>query len=192
MERRRLHEEQHAQAPGGLAEGANEQGGLTAGGVAIPNDQEEEKEVDPSIVGSLDNVYRDNPNSSISEDPFKKVPMMDDHEKPSSMMEMEKTVDAMVALVEHDAPGSPVPEDAPPTPDGEPRDLLCTPNFVSPELVGSGSAESMATPSIPLAGVPKGGKLLESEGAKSQAPTTTTQDLNKGMGGLSIASTTSS
>ena len=67
--------------------------------------------MDPSIVGSLDDVYKDEPGTLKEEDPFKKVPMMDDHEKPSSMMEMEKSVDAMVALVEH-TPGSPLPEEA--------------------------------------------------------------------------------
>lgn len=73
-------------------------------------EEEEEKEVDPSIVGSLDDVYKDEPGTLKEEDPFKKVPMMDDHEKPSSMMAMEKSVDAMVALVEH-TPGSPLPEE---------------------------------------------------------------------------------
>lgn len=111
-ERRRQHEAQHAQ----LGSPANaEQGALTAGEIAAQEGQqeeeEEEKEVDPSIVGSLDNVYKDEPGLYMKEDPFKKVPMMDDHEKPASMMAMEKSVDAMVALVEH-TPGSPLPEDA--------------------------------------------------------------------------------
>lgn len=66
--------------------------------------------MDPSIVGSLDNVYKDEPGTLKEEDPFKKVPMLDDHEKPSSMMEMEKSVDAMVALVEH-TPESPLPDE---------------------------------------------------------------------------------
>lgn len=108
-ERRRQHEAQHAQLGGPTNA---EQALLTAGQIAGQEEQEEEeKEVDPSIVGSLDDVYKDEPGTLMKEDPFKKVPMMDDHEKPSSMMAMEKSVDAMVALVEH-TPGSPLPEDA--------------------------------------------------------------------------------
>ncbi len=110
-ERRKLHEAQHAQL-GGPEDGDG--GALTAGEMGDPNEAEDDdkKEVDPSIVGSLDNVYKDEPGADMKEeDPFKKVPMMDNHEKPSSMMEMEKTMDAMVASVQ-DAPGSPVPEDA--------------------------------------------------------------------------------
>lgn len=135
-ERRRQHEAQHAQLGGSMD---TEQTTLTAGENATQNDQEEEQEVDPLIVGSLDNVYKDEPGADMKEDPFKKVPIMDDHEKPSSMMEMEKSVDAMVALIEH--PGSPLPEDAtsldrqlrqaggvddsiPPSPGGDMPDLM--------------------------------------------------------------------
>ncbi len=209
-ERRRQHEEQHAQAPGGgLAEAVDDQRALTAGGIAVPGDQEEEKEVDPSIVGSLDNVYRDNPDSSLKEDPFKKVPMMDDHEKPSSMMEMEKNVDAMVALVEHNAPGSPIPDDAPPTPDSEMRDPLSAQNFRLPEHLpdlvgvrGGGVAGGEAVPAsggIPLdlaVGAQRGVDLLENEGAENQEfPSSTTPsqpvDLTKGLGALTVVSTSS-
>ena len=107
IERRRLHEAQHAQLGG---PSSDDLGTLTAGGINS-QDEEEEKEVDPSIVGSLDGVYKDAPGEDMKgEDPFKKVPIMgEDHEKP--MKEMEKSYDAMVALVEEN-PGSPLPEDA--------------------------------------------------------------------------------
>ncbi len=107
MERRRLHEAQHVQARNSASE---DQGTLTAGYKADEEEEEEEKEIDPSIVGSLDDVYKDDPNGEMKEeDPFKKVPVMADHEKP--MMEMEKSFDAMVALV-GESPESPLPEDA--------------------------------------------------------------------------------
>jgi len=105
MERRRLHEAQHAQVENPVDE---EQGALTAGDKT--DEDEEEKEIDPSIVGSLDDVYKDDPNGEMKEeDPFKKVPVMGDHDKPTK--EMEKSFDAMAALVV-ESPGSPLPEDA--------------------------------------------------------------------------------
>lgn len=145
-ERRRLHEAQHAQLGGPASE---EHGALTAG----DKEEEEEKEVDPSIVGSLDNVYKDEPGADMKEeDPFKKVPVLSDHEKP--MMEMEKSYDAMVALVE-DSPDSPLPEDAtsldrelrhPPSVN---EDSASIPNFL-PDLVGvvhySGTSPSTPPP----------------------------------------------
>ena len=106
MERRRLHEAQHAQVENPVSE---EQSTLTAGDKA-DEEEEEEKEIDPSIVGSLDDVYKDDPNGEMKEeDPFKKVPVMGDHDKPTK--EMEKSFDAMAALVV-ESPGSPLPEDA--------------------------------------------------------------------------------
>ena len=109
-ERCRQHEAQHSKLGGSSDE---VQGSLTAGEIARQNGQEEdEKEIDPSIVGSLDNVYKDEPGAEMrEEDPFKKVPVLDDHDKPSSMMELEKSVDAMVALIEH-SPGSPTLDEA--------------------------------------------------------------------------------
>ena len=110
MERQRQHEAQHAQVSDSSSD--TDQGKLTAGNKA--EEEEEEKEIDPSIVGSLDDVYKDDPNDPNErmkdEDPFKKVPMIGDHEKPT--MEMEKSYDAMVALVGEASPGSPLPEDA--------------------------------------------------------------------------------
>ena len=83
---------------------------LTAGG--SPVDDEEEKEVDPSLVGSLDDVYQDEPGAEMrEEDPFAKVPVKDDHQ---NLLEMERSVDAMAQRAEHDEePGSPMSTDSP-------------------------------------------------------------------------------
>lgn len=63
------------------------------GTAGIMND-EEEKEVDPSLVGSLDNVYTEETEAAMNkEDPFKIVPVMD---KESTPAEIEKTVNALV------------------------------------------------------------------------------------------------
>lgn len=170
-ERRRQHEAQHAQLGGALDE---EKSTLTAGENATLKEQgeeeeEEEKEVDPLIVGSLDDVYKDEPGDEMKEeDPFKKAPVMDDHEKPSSMMEMEKSLDAMVALVEH-TPGSPVPEDATNL-DSQLR-----------ERVGEGSVSTLIAgvdpPLLDLA-------QLEGGGGTSAVPPPSSQavDLAKGVG----------
>ena len=69
----------------------------------INEDDEEEKEVDPSLVGTLDNVYTEAPGTMPGEDPFKRVPMMQDNEKPSNLMEMEKNLDAMEASIESES-----------------------------------------------------------------------------------------
>ena len=69
---------------------------------APAEEEEEEKEVDPSLVGTLDNVYTEAPGTMPGEDPFKSVPMMVDNEKPANLMEMEKTLDAMEAYIDHD------------------------------------------------------------------------------------------
>lgn len=66
-------------------------------------EEEEEKEVDPSLVGSLDNVYTEAPGTMPGEDPFKRVPMMVDNEKPANLMEMEKTLEAMEASIDQDS-----------------------------------------------------------------------------------------
>lgn len=144
----------------------SEQAALTAGENA--DETEEEQEVDPLIVGSLDNVYKDEPGADMKEDPFKKVPIMDDHEKPSSMMEMEKSVDAMVALAEH-TPGSPVPEDATSL-DRELRRPISDEDLL--DLVGPMDAAGEGSPSnIPLdlaVGAQRSVDLLEDATPPSQ------------------------
>ena len=112
-ERRRQHEAQHAKLLVTSAE--EEQGTFTAGGNPlnqVPKEEEEEKEVDPSLVGSLDDVYKDEPGAEMrEEDPFSKVPVKDDHQ---NLMEMERSVDAMAQLAEHEEdPGSPTSLESP-------------------------------------------------------------------------------
>ena len=59
------------------------------------NDDDEDKEVDPSLVGSLDNVYTEETEAAMSkEDPFQNAPVMDKISATSA--EMEKTADALV------------------------------------------------------------------------------------------------
>ena len=109
-ERRRQHEAQHAQ----LITLQEEKDSLTAGDNTVGG-AEPEKEIDPSLVGSLDDVYPDEPGSEMDEavDPFKQAPVMDEHEKPSSLMAMERSLDAMAALTEEDEdPNSPVANDS--------------------------------------------------------------------------------
>lgn len=107
-ERRRQHEAQHAKLLP-MTSPEEEQGVLTAG--SNPMDNEEEKEVDPSLVGSLDDVYPDEPGADMrEEDPFAKVPVKDDHQ---NLMQMERSLDAMAQLAEHDQdPGSPMAVDS--------------------------------------------------------------------------------
>ena len=111
-ERRRQHEAQHAKLLVTSAE--EEQGVLTAGGNPLnaANEEDEEKEVDPSLVGSLDDVYKDEPGAEMrEEDPFSKVPVKDDHQ---NLMEMERSVDAMAQRAEHEEdPGSPTSLESP-------------------------------------------------------------------------------
>ena len=111
-ERRRQHEAQHAKLL--ITSAEEEQGVLTAGGNPLnqANEEEEEKEVDPSLVGSLDDVYKDEPGAEMrEEDPFSKVPVKDDHQ---NLMEMERSVDAMAQLAEHEEdPGSPTSPESP-------------------------------------------------------------------------------
>ena len=110
-ERRRQHEAQHAKLLVTSAE--EERGVLTAGGNPLnQTNEEEEKEVDPSLVGSLDDVYKDEPGAEMrEEDPFSKVPVKDDHH---NLMEMERSVDAMAQLAEHEEdPGSPTSLESP-------------------------------------------------------------------------------
>lgn len=175
-----------------------------------PDEEEEEeaKEVDPLIVGSLDNVYKDEPGAEMKEDPFKKVPIMDDHEKPSSMMEMEKSVDAMVALIEH-PPDSPIPEDATSLDRQLRHPISNNQNIISPEhlpnLLGAmegigeggplsgGAADTTTDGGIPLdlaVGAQRPVDLLEEAdvssggGSSSSSDTMSSQpvDLTKGLG----------
>ncbi len=104
-ERRRLHEAQHA----GISKGNPEEAGsFTAGGnqrnTVSPQpsveDEEEEKEIDPSIVGTLDDVYTEESEMKSEDDPFKKVPVMDEHNKPASLHQLEKSMDAVVEYSE--------------------------------------------------------------------------------------------
>ena len=90
-ERRRQHEVQHAQLVG-----SGEETSQFTAGENTKEEEEEEKEVDPSLVGSLDDVYTDEPGAMMTEDPFQRMPVMDDKEKPASLMEMEKSLDALV------------------------------------------------------------------------------------------------
>ncbi len=76
-------------------------------------EEEEEKEVDPSLVGSLDNVYTDEEEAEMmkDEDPFKKAPVMvKDH---TSKFEMEETVNALLVYSSESSEDnpSPLPED---------------------------------------------------------------------------------
>lgn len=107
-ERRRQHEAQHAKLLP-MTSPEEEQGVLTAG--SNPVDDEEEKEVDPSLVGSLDDVYQDEPGAEMrEEDPFAKVPVKDDHQ---NLLQMERSLDAMAQLAEHEEdPGSPMALDS--------------------------------------------------------------------------------
>lgn len=78
-------------------------------------EEEEEKEVDPSLVGSLDNVYTDETEAELNkeDDPFKKVAVSG----MTTAAEMEKTVNALVIYSsEHDDTGdclSPLPDEDP-------------------------------------------------------------------------------
>ncbi len=108
-ERRRLHEAQHMAIPKGNPE---EQGTFTAGGnqrntiSPQPFAEEEEKDIDPSIVGSLDHVYDEESVMKSEDDPFKKVPVMDEHDKPATLQKMEKSMDAVVEYSEQGANNS--------------------------------------------------------------------------------------
>lgn len=189
-----MHEAQHAL---GIPIG-EDHGTLTAGGISH-DEEEEEKEVDPSIVGSLDDVYKDEPGADMKEeDPFKKVPVMGDHEKP--MMEMEKSYDAMVA----DTLGSPLPEDATsldrelreqrPSVDEDVASATAGPNAL-PDLVGvmhlSGnthipsSSSATLSPGLPLdlaVGAQRSVDLLEEAGqANAGLSVSRPVDLTEGL-----------
>lgn len=160
---------------------SREQVPLTAGQLPAQEEleeEEEEKEVDPSIVGSLDNVYKDEPGILKEEDPFKKVPMMDDHEKPSSMMAMEKSVDAMVALVEH-TPGSPLPEDC----TSLDKELRQNENTDHLPNLGEEVATDSSVPLDLAAGARRPADMLHEAGNGVEiAPASQPVDLSKGLG----------
>ena len=59
--------------------------------------------MDPSLVGSLDNVYTEAPGTMPGEDPFKRVPMMVASKRPANLMEMEKSLAAMEASIDRDS-----------------------------------------------------------------------------------------
>lgn len=104
-ERRRQHEAQHAHLAATEAESAVLTAGLSpeATPPSLLQEEEEEKEVDPSLVGSLDDVYANEPAEiGASEDPFQRMPVMQDKEKPTSLMEMEKSMDALAVYAEQD------------------------------------------------------------------------------------------
>ena len=89
-ERQKQHESEHTKQK----EAGDEVPELTVGGEAIPA-----KDVDPSLVGSLEHVYEKEPPGVVREDPFQNT-IIDDKEKPTSLLEMEKTLDAMVSYDE--------------------------------------------------------------------------------------------
>ena len=64
------------------------------GAVSGVEEEEEEREVDPSLVGSLDNILPEEQPGSLTDDSFKKAPVMD--KELASSSEMEKTADALV------------------------------------------------------------------------------------------------
>ena len=86
--------------------GSGEETSQFTAGESTKVEEEEEKEVDPSLVGSLDDVYTDEPGSMMTDDPFQRMPVMDDKEKPASLMEMEKSLDALVYSEEEDMDSS--------------------------------------------------------------------------------------
>ncbi len=106
-ERIRQHEAQHVQQVGshnelhtaGDAPGGEGSKSKDAGAA----EEEETKEVDPSLVGSLDDVYQDEPGAMMSEDPFKRVPVMDPDHENASLKQMEKEMDALAVYSEEDS-----------------------------------------------------------------------------------------
>ena len=76
-------------------------------------EEEEEKEVDPSLIGSLDNVYTEETEAEMmkEDDPFKRVPVVD---KDKSTYEIEETVNALLVYSSESSSKdcqSPLPED---------------------------------------------------------------------------------
>lgn len=101
-------------------------------------EEEEEKEVDPLLVGSLDNVYTDESTKALmmSEDPFKKAPVMD-NPSVATAVEMEKTVDALM-MYESESQGQCLsPLEAPNSPDFIDRTNM-SPDVQSPKLQPDG------------------------------------------------------
>ncbi len=77
------------------------------------DDEEEEKEVDPSLVGSLDNVYTEETEAQMmkEDDPFKKVQPVVDKDHASSTYEIEETVNALLVYSSDSNSHSPLQED---------------------------------------------------------------------------------
>lgn len=107
-ERMREHEAQHTQLVGShnelftAGDSPGKEGRGDGGTTGRAEEEEEEKEVDPSLIGSLDDVYTDEP-GSISEDPFKRVPVMDPEHETASLKQMEKKMDALAVYSEEDS-----------------------------------------------------------------------------------------
>ncbi len=106
-ERMRQHEAQHAQLVGSQDElrtagdvpGGEGDGERTSGEA----EEEEAKEIDPSLIGSLDDVYPDDPGTMVPEDPFKRVPVMDHDHETASLKQMEKEMDALEVYGKEDS-----------------------------------------------------------------------------------------
>lgn len=93
-ERKKQHESEHAKQKGT----GDEVPELTVGGDTTPTN-----EIDPSLIGSLEHVY-EKPPGVVEQDPFQNT-IIDDKEKPTSLLEMEKTLDAMVTTLGEPADG---------------------------------------------------------------------------------------
>jgi hypothetical protein len=200
-ERRRQHEAQHAKLL--VTSPEEEQGAFTAGGnplnQANKEEEEEEKEVDPSLVGSLDDVYKDEPGAEMrEEDPFSKVPVKDDHQ---NLMEMERSVDAMAQLAEHEEdPGSPTSIESPginasadvSVLNSAVRNLTVSPSAATkqlPDLVGvapppGASNQNAGGANLPLdlaVGAHQSVDLIEGASPSSKTPNSQPVDLTEGL-----------
>ena len=67
--------------------------------ISEPKEADPAKDVVPSLVGSLGHVYEKESPGVVREDPFQNT-IINDKEKPTSLLEMEKTLDAMVSYGE--------------------------------------------------------------------------------------------
>ena len=138
-ERKRQHESEHTK----LKEAAGEGPELTVGGEAEPP----VKDVDPSLVGSLENVYQKEPRGIVQEDPFQNT-IIDDKEKPTSLLEMEKTLDAMVPYNEGaDVEGEQVDQRGA-------QDSTAEPDQPNPETAFSGGRQDDSLPDLVEMGPP--------------------------------------
>lgn len=78
----------------------------------VQEEDDEDKEVDPSLVGSLDNVYNEDTEAEMmKEDPFQnKAPVVDKDHVPSTY-EIEESVNALLVYSSDSDSTSPLPED---------------------------------------------------------------------------------